>query len=444
MATRIPVKPAFQAGQQPPETFEEVRKNVREMLLRSQSFRELPPDQQVRIAHDTVEVASYLCDPEGLTSERRAKGLDPHPLVPPDPYGMRLAQAQAQPSGTIQQAGATPAFSAVAAREGAAVAGAYLQAVNFPNFVAGLIKGVFHAIVESSIEQMQAYADLVANVSKTLNEFRDENVSDNAGKDHLIDQFPDLFALGTGEDTDGNPVPKVQLKNGVDESAALARVKSLPVEGGISSLDDDSIEQKLVPAARTQLATSRQQLLATLVLMGINRIVVTDGKIAAKVLFDFKAQDRFKLHSKAVQFDYAKGQTRTVQEGEIDSQSQGATHRRSHDKDSTDDEDRDASFYLKGKYKTTTEPVLTLQSVTEASQNADLSTKASLSGTVDVNFKSDVVSLDKLADSFQIGRIQDAAKPRSTQPARGSAPAGSTTTPGPAPVPAPAAAPARP
>lgn len=438
MATRIPVKPSAQAGQRSPETFEEVRKNVREMLLKSQSFRELPPDQQVKIAHDTVEVASYLCDPEGLTSERRAKGLDPHPLVPPDPYGMRLAQAQAQPSGTVQQAGGTPTFSAVAAREGAAVAGAYLQAVNFPNFVAGLIKGVFHAIVESSIEQMQAYADLVANVSKTLNEFRDENVSDNAGKDHLIDQFPDLFALGMGEDTDGKPVPKVQLKDGVDESAALERVKSLPVEGGISSLDDDSIEQKLVPAARTQLATSRQQLLATLVLMGINRIVVTDGKIAAKVLFDFKAQDRFKMHSRAIRFDYDKDKIRTVNEGEVDSRSEGATQHTSYDKGSYDNEQRDASYYSKGKYKNTTEPVLTLQSVAEASQNADLSTKASLSGTVDVNFKSDVVSLDKLADSFQIGRIQDAAKPRSTQPGRGAAPAPAAPTATPAPAPAPA------
>lgn len=440
MASTAPVSRWPRAGRHSPETLEEVRKNVREMLLRSQSFRDLPAAQQLQVARDTVEVAAYLVDPEGTTSERRAKGLDP--LVPTDPYHMGLAQSQADTQATTPQGTGTPQFQAVAAREGVAAVGAYLTAVNFPNFVAGLIKGVFHAIVASSIEQMQAYSDLVANVSKTLNEFRDENVSENAGKDQLIDQFPDLFALGTGEDADGNPTAKVQLKDGVDESAALERVKSLPIEGGISSLDEDSIQEKLVPAARTQLATSRQQLLATLVLMGINRIIVTDGKIAARVLFDFKAQDRFKLRSRAVRFDYAKGQTRTVQEGEIESRTEGATHSHSHDKDSTDDEDRDASFYLKGKYKTTTEPVLTLQSVAEASQNADLSTKATLSGSVDVNFKSDVVPLDKLADSFQIGRIQDAAKPRSAEAARTPAPA--PLAPAAAPAPAPAAAPARP
>jgi hypothetical protein len=32
-------------------------------------------------------------------------------------------------------------------------------------------------------------------------------------------------------------------------------------------------------------SSSRQQLLATMVLMGINRIVVTDGRISAKVTF---------------------------------------------------------------------------------------------------------------------------------------------------------------
>jgi len=36
---------------------------------------------------------------------------------------------------------------------------------------------VFHSIVTSSIQQMEAYAKLVADVSKSLNEFRDENTT---------------------------------------------------------------------------------------------------------------------------------------------------------------------------------------------------------------------------------------------------------------------------
>lgn len=198
-----------------------VRSKVRDLLLSAPAFRNLPPDQQQQVVHHTVEVADYLARPDGL-----------------DP-----------------------------------------QQVNFPDFVSQLIKGVFDAIVQSSIEQMEAYGQLVAKVAKTLNQFRDENASPNVGRDHLVDQFPDLFRIDVDTDDDGAPTPRVRLKDGVDESAALKRVNSsLPIEGGpVSSLDDDTVEEKLVPAARTQLATNRQQLLATMVLSGINRIVVTDA-----------------------------------------------------------------------------------------------------------------------------------------------------------------------
>jgi hypothetical protein len=37
-----------------------------------------------------------------------------------------------------------------------------------------------------------------------------------------------------------------------------------------------------VAAARRRIAIDRQQVLATMVMMGINRVVVTDGKIVAR------------------------------------------------------------------------------------------------------------------------------------------------------------------
>ena len=40
-----------------------------------------------------------------------------------------------------------------------------------------------------------------------------------------------------------------------------------------------------------QMARSRQQMLSSMVILGINRIVVTDGLINAKVVFDFRASD---------------------------------------------------------------------------------------------------------------------------------------------------------
>ena len=94
--------------------------------------------------------------------------------------------------------------------------------------------------MDTSIEQMKAYGKLVAAVAKSLDKFLDENVSDNEARDYLAKRFPDLCPAST------------------------AKVK-------------------LPAAIRSRIATDRQQLLATMVLMGINRIVVTDGTIKAKI-----------------------------------------------------------------------------------------------------------------------------------------------------------------
>ena len=48
----------------------------------------------------------------------------------------------------------------------------------------------------------------------------------------------------------------------------------------------------LVAATRRRLARNRQQTLATVVLMGINRIVVTDGRITSRIKLDIRAKLR--------------------------------------------------------------------------------------------------------------------------------------------------------
>jgi hypothetical protein len=111
------------------------------------------------------------------------------------------------------------------------------QKVDFPEFVSGLINSVFEAIVHGTIDQMKEYAELVATVSKALKEFSNENISDSQARDFLENQCEDWFR------------------------AKGRKPKAL--------------------SAKIRPATSRQQLLATMVMMGINRIVVTRGTIPA-------------------------------------------------------------------------------------------------------------------------------------------------------------------
>lgn len=416
-------------GSQPSaETVRLARTGVRKLLENTESFRAMPQSTRTQLASQMVDLVSYLAEPEGIkaTELPSAKPTTEKPrtsLKKKDAYAFGLADTSTSSSTTGDDK-----FTAQGAAEGARVAKVYLQGVNFPNFVSSLIEGVFHSIVKSSIEQMQAYADLVSNISKTLNQFRDENVTDNQGRDFLIQQFPDTFQLNVDTGDDGAAQPRVTLKDGADEQSALGKVNSLPVEGGpVSGLDDDTIEGKLVPAARTQLATSRQQLLATMVLMGINRIVVTDGRIQAKVLFDFSAKDNFKFQKSATQFDYGDQYT-TTSSGQYGSP----------DDASQDDNQRNASYYTGGQYQNSSTPVVKLVSASQSASAADLTTKATLSGLVEVNFKSETFPLEKMADSFQIGQIQNAAKPGQGKAAAAgaAAPAGGSTQPATTPAPA--------
>lgn len=428
----------------------EVRTAVRDLLTSSPAFAKLPQATQLQIAKDTAEIAGYLARPEGIPAETlptaatmtgmppRTRALDTDPSQTGTSYKDAMKEVDKVGGG----------FKAVAAREGAEVAGMILQKVNFPDFCAKLIQGVFHAIVQSSIEQMEAYGKLVASVAKSINQFRDENVSDNQGRDHLVDQFPDLFKLGTSDGgdfmgTSGSSEPRVQLKDGVDEDHALQRVNSsLPSPVKSMDLSDPDNENELVQSARTQLATSRQQLLATMVLMGINRIVVTDGKIQAKIMYDFQARDNTRRQRSAAAMDYARDQSGNVQmtqtkEGDEDIKSEGAE---TQGKEGTDSYDhRDGNYYAKGTYKYTQQPIVTAMSTASETSESALQTKASLSGVVDINFKSDYLPLEKMADSFQIGMIQNASKPGRAAAPGAAAPAGGTApAAGAAPPPPPA------
>jgi len=62
-----------------------------------------------------------------------------------------------------------------------------VQAVDFPDFVDGLIKGTFKANVDASVRQMEAYADLMQGVSKPADDFAHRTVADALAARHPRD-----------------------------------------------------------------------------------------------------------------------------------------------------------------------------------------------------------------------------------------------------------------
>jgi hypothetical protein len=321
--------------------------------------------------------------------------------VPPPP----LARAQSDASDATKQMLSAPPdaagkdFKAGAVREGVEQFGALVKKVDFPAFVGGLIKNVFQAIVESSIEQMHAYGELIANVSKTVDGFMQDNISTGAGRDWLAEKYPDAVRVdvtqsaGAFAEGEAPPAPVAKLVADGDNAAArLADIsRDLNVTPPVDDISDPNAELRLVTAARLQMAKSRQQLLASMVMLGINRIVITDGAITAKVIFDMRADDKSKRQYTAQAYDEEANRTRTAVETSYGGWMSPVK--------------ASASFENEQSH------VATVGSALDETSESKAEVKAKLSGEVRVNFKSDYLPLEKMATPEMMSVIQGNSTP---------------------------------
>jgi hypothetical protein len=366
-------------------TLDAVRPAVRDLLLSVPAFKELSPEEQQKIASGMVKIASYMANPSGT-------------LAPP----LSSAQADAV-DATKQRLAKAPGqvgqdFKAGAVEQGVQQFGALVQKVDFPNFVSGLIKNVFQAIVQSSIDQMRAYGELVANVAKTVDEFAQDNITQNNARDWLTAKYPDSLGISTGTDSDfaddgtqAPPSPKLQGKGDGLETALQTISKDMALLKPVTDLSDQAEEARLVQAARLQMARGRQQLLASMVMMGINRIVVTDGLINAKVIFDMRAEDNA---------------SRKATASMSDTQTSSLTNKIHADVGGW------MSPYnasVDNEYKQ--DHIATVQSAVDDQSESKAQVKATLSGEVRVNFKSDYFPMEKMASPEMIAAIQGNSKP---------------------------------
>jgi hypothetical protein len=427
MDARIAERPPGSAVVAPPPTsaaaVRAARPEVFQLLMRSPAFLQLPEEERRKIAGDTVRVLSYMTDPNGVRSEiaaREASGGLRHPGAPAGPP---VAQAPPAARGladdpveaTKRQLSQSPDFAgkdfeAGAVRQGVEQFGEMVRKVDFPKFVGGLIKNVFQAIVESSIEQMRAYGELIANVAKTTDQFMRDNIGEAAGRDYLADAYPDVLSIGTDATADDfavgdeaeRPPARVQA-TGENAAVRLAEIsREMNVNPPVTDLSDADAELRLVTAARLQMAKSRQQLLSSMVMLGINRIVVTDGSINAKVVFSMRASDKAKRNYTASMHDRAAQRYKESINAEY-----GSWY---------------TPYSASAAFEGEQEHVATVGSAVDESSESKAEVKAQLSGDVRVNFKSDYLPLDKMATPEMMSVIQGNSTPYNPNnpPAQGS------------------------
>lgn len=379
-----------------PESIHAVRPQVRELLTRIPAFHALPADEQKALAANMVKVMSYISDPNGVVQALPAQaGAAPAPLARAQNEAVEATkQMLSQSPGQVGKD-----FKAGAVREGVDQFGALVKKVDFPKFVGGLIKNVFQAIVESSIEQMRAYGELIANVSKTVDAFMADNISAGAGRDWLAQKYPDALGVevnaGSSSFAEGGaaPAPTASLvPRGENAEVRLAEIShEMNLNPPVTDVTDANAELRLVTAARLHMAKSRQQLLASMVMLGINRIVVTDGSITAKVVFDMRAEDKAKRKYTASMHDEDSARAK-----ETVSASYGGWF-----------SPVDASASVEAEQA----HMATVGSSLDETSESKAEVKAKLSGEVRVNFKSDYLPMEKMATPEMMSVIQGNSTP---------------------------------
>src|SRR5262245_28402033 len=393
------------------QTLEAVRPEVRSLLEASPGFYKLSDEEKRKLAATMVKVASYMANPDGLAAQELSS------------KGGVLARAQDDGVDSLKerlagkQGFAGQDFKAGAVKQGVQQFGELVKKVDFPKFVSGLIQNVFQAIVDSSIQQMRAYGELLANVAKTVDQFAQDNITQNNARDYLAQRFPDKLGIDTtamsGEFSEGvaTPAPTPQLTVKAEDVAGALKAISeeLQMQKPVTDISDPTEELRLVTAARLQIARSRQQLLSSMVILGINRIVVTDGLIHAKVVFDMRASDQAKRVARASMYDGASEHAATEMNtsfGGWFSPVSGDLH-------------AEASY----------DHVATVESSVDETSESKAEVKAKLTGEVRVNFKSDYFPMEKLASPQMIAAIQGNAQPIDRAPAAAAGAAGAQGAP---------------
>jgi hypothetical protein len=374
-----------------------VRVAVRALLLATPAYRELDPPRRQQMAAAMVRVchaAAELLREEILSDKevRIATSQDATaPAVAPHPDTVQAARAQ-PPLVRAQSAGS--GFSGVAADRVAATTRNILNAVSFPRFVTELINGVFKAMIDSSTQQMNAYVELLNSVATSIEGFADSNMGADRARAWLVERYPGTFEVteDTVADDDGNERQQRTLQ--LHPGASMPTPAALKADLGLD--DSESIptgdpERMLVPLIRRQLAKTRQEMLATMVMLGMQRIVVDSGRITAAMRFHIDTRS-------AAQAD------------------EGSTTSFKNQSDAT------GSFsYGPWGVSATMSNTIGYVSTQRTQTTEEMNTDLDLNSSVEINFKSDYLPLNRLASPGQADRIRANSRNPEAEAAQASA-----------------------
>ncbi|MEP1079873.1 hypothetical protein NDI52_31180 [Leptolyngbya sp. PL-A3] len=318
------------------ELKEQARANARALLSQSEAFRNLDKDGQMVMYRDTVNTQYHQL------------------LNKP-----ALAQAQGL-SGAMGTAGASRVIDEERHENRdmdntGKRAADFMNSVDFPQFVEDLLNGVFDATLNLTHKQMQDYMALLKEATKDVAHFVNQ-IDDTTAFKYLAENNSDKFNLRLpGEGEAGN-----------------AQLALTDKEGNPLDPSDNQIKVEIM-RAKQKMAEEQRALLREMLLMGVSRIVVDKGTVKAAVVFDVKATENIEKTDKATE------QETTTRSSSTRS---GFLSR----------------FVASGGGANTQKRSRISVSSAKSTNTTEMS--AQITGSVEINFKSDYFKLDNFAQMY--------------------------------------------
>ncbi len=216
----------------------------------------------------------------------------------------------------------------------------------FVDFTTGLVRDIFRTLVDSSIEQLEAYAELVAKVSGSLADYEQRVVGTDAefqarGLDYLKSVIvPSFSSSPTGTVTMTGTFPSgtyspttigldaTKLANfkaafagvnadlghgptaidGASDPTAATPTPVITESGGTYSINTLDLHKFCIAKLKKEVKASYDRLVMILK-MGMQKLVVTDGEIKTSLTFHVDASDSDSITSSQVEQDYSQKST---------------------------------------------------------------------------------------------------------------------------------------
>ena len=244
------------------QALNEARSEVRSLLSGAQSFHTMELAEQKAMYADLVKSKyqdrfAHLAQEHGLATEMKKASDD--------------IDDKRHQNSRIDEVGA--------------IAGDFIDDIDFPGFVTELLKGVFQANLDVTIQQMESYTRLMKAATASIAKF--VNIIDNtAAFGYLAENNSDEFSFDfPADDGKGSKEPVLTDKN-----------------GNKLDLGNNEVKAKIMDA-KIAMAKEQRALLRETILMGISRLVVEKGVVKAAVVFDIKAKEQIQKTDRAAHKD---------------------------------------------------------------------------------------------------------------------------------------------